>query len=194
MGMPIITPGTGTRSQAITDIIESVALEQTALSHILNAEGEKSQALVAKAITGDEILAVNSSVKSMVNSITMLELVLQSKLEMFDDCLCLPTPCTELTDTAITASNPKAIVTKNSMTNYKIDLTKTSGAGTLTITTTPSGLPISINGTLPTGLTLSGNVLSYTDWETFKGSTVKLNIGTDTCMRVLTIYFSSHGI
>jgi len=32
-----------TRPQAITDIVESVALEQTALSHILNAEGEKIQ-------------------------------------------------------------------------------------------------------------------------------------------------------
>ena len=39
--MPVITPGTGTRCQAVTDIVTSVALEQTALSHILNAEGEK---------------------------------------------------------------------------------------------------------------------------------------------------------
>lgn len=43
MGMPIIRPSRATRQQSITDIIESVALEQTALSHILNAEGEKLQ-------------------------------------------------------------------------------------------------------------------------------------------------------
>ncbi len=30
MGMPVITPSTTTRDQAITDIIQSVALEQTA--------------------------------------------------------------------------------------------------------------------------------------------------------------------
>lgn len=43
MGMPIIT-GSGTRrEQSITDLIESVALEQTALSHILNGEGKKLQ-------------------------------------------------------------------------------------------------------------------------------------------------------
>lgn len=30
MGMPIITPSSTSRCQAITDIIESVALEQTA--------------------------------------------------------------------------------------------------------------------------------------------------------------------
>ncbi|MGL5380755.1 hypothetical protein [Clostridium sp.] len=88
MGMPIITPSETTRCQAITDIIESVALEQTALSHILNAEGEKIQKVVANAKSSDELLAVNKSVQSMVNTITRLEMVLQAKLEMFEDCLC----------------------------------------------------------------------------------------------------------
>jgi len=46
MGMPVITPGTGTRNQAITDLIQSVALQETALSHLLNAEGEKMQAII----------------------------------------------------------------------------------------------------------------------------------------------------
>lgn len=86
--MPVITPGTGTRPQAITDIIESVALEQTALSHILNAEGEKIQKIVAVATTATEMLAVNKSAQNMVNSITRLEIVLQSKLELFSDCIC----------------------------------------------------------------------------------------------------------
>lgn len=88
MGMPIITPSNTTRCQAITDIVESVALEQTALSHILNAEGEKIQKILAGSPTVDQMLAVNKSVKSMVNAITRLEMVLQSKLEMFEDCLC----------------------------------------------------------------------------------------------------------
>ena len=35
------------QEQAITDLIESVALQEAALSHILNAEGEKIQAVVA---------------------------------------------------------------------------------------------------------------------------------------------------
>lgn len=88
MGMPIITPGTGTRCQAITDIIESVALEQTALSHILNAEGEKIQKVVLFARSEEELLAVNKSVQSMMNAVTRLEMVLQAKLELFQDCLC----------------------------------------------------------------------------------------------------------
>ena len=89
MSMPIITPSTTTRSQAITDIIESVALEQTGLSHILNAEGEKIQAIIAlKDVSAAELLAVNKSVKSMVNTISQLEMILQSKLGLFEDCLC----------------------------------------------------------------------------------------------------------
>ncbi|MEG0752696.1 MAG: hypothetical protein RR461_02600 [Angelakisella sp.] len=92
MSMPIITPSTTSRSQAITDIIESVALEQTALSHILNAEGEKIQAVVKAATTPAQLLEVNCSVRSMVNTIARLEMVLQSKLELFSDCLCPVNP------------------------------------------------------------------------------------------------------
>nr|WP_317358804.1 hypothetical protein [uncultured Tyzzerella sp.] len=87
MSMPVIKPGEGTRDQAITDIITSVALEQTALSHILNAEGEKIQKIVAEAKTVEELLAVNKSVNSMVDSITKLELLLQNKLQLFEGCL-----------------------------------------------------------------------------------------------------------
>ena len=89
MGMPIITPSTTTREQAITDIIESVALEETALSHILNAEGEKIQKMVAMPdVTPEMLLAANKSVESMVNAVSRLEMNLHSKLTAFDSCLC----------------------------------------------------------------------------------------------------------
>ena len=100
MGMPIITPSNVERKQAITDITESVALEQTALSHILNAEGEKIQKILAGQRVDDgseegilvpystqEILAVNRSVEKMLSHISRLELVLQAKLELFADSL-----------------------------------------------------------------------------------------------------------
>lgn len=89
MGMPVIVSSNTARCDAITDVIQSVALEQTALSHILNAEGEKIQKIVAKEdATTEELLAVNKSVHSMVESITRLEMVLQSKLQVFGDCAC----------------------------------------------------------------------------------------------------------
>lgn len=89
MGMPVITPSTTTRSQAVTDIIESVALQETALSHILNAEGEKIQKVVAMSdVTPEVLMAVNKSVESMVGAVSRLEMILQSKLAVFDGCLC----------------------------------------------------------------------------------------------------------
>ncbi|WP_312692228.1 hypothetical protein [Caproiciproducens sp.] len=89
MGMPSIVSGTETRCQAISDNIESVALEQAALSHILNAEGEKLQAVMTVAnVTPSQLLDTNRSVKKMVDSISRLELILQSKLDMFSDCAC----------------------------------------------------------------------------------------------------------
>ena len=89
MGMPVITHSTTTRSQAVTDIIESVALQETALSHILNAEGEKIQKVVAMSdVTPEVLMAVNKPVESMVGAVSRLEMILQSKLAVFDGCLC----------------------------------------------------------------------------------------------------------
>ncbi len=69
--------------QAITDLIESVALEQAALSHILNAEGEKLQAYLSLPDqTLESLLNVNKSVKKMVDSVALLEMVLQAKIRL----------------------------------------------------------------------------------------------------------------
>ena len=72
----------GPRDQAISDVIESVALQETALSHILNAEGEKIQAMVAiNGITAEELLALNKTASKLIESILILESVLQAKLD-----------------------------------------------------------------------------------------------------------------
>lgn len=76
MGMPVIASGTGSRFQAVTDIVTSVALEQTALSHILNAEGEKIQKIVACSKSAEEMLEVNRSVEAVVREIASLETIL----------------------------------------------------------------------------------------------------------------------
>lgn len=83
MGMPVITPGTGTEEEAVTDIITSVALQESALSHILNAEGEKMQKIIEmNHVTREELLCLNKSVELMVDAITRLEMILQAKLEV----------------------------------------------------------------------------------------------------------------
>lgn len=81
MGMPVITQSEGTRVQAITDIITSVALEQAALSHILNAGGEELQLAVSVSATNEELIAINSSIMGLITTATALEEVLIAKLE-----------------------------------------------------------------------------------------------------------------
>lgn len=106
MGMPIIVSGTETRCQAISDIIESVALEQAALSHILNAEGEKLQKIISTAnVTPSQLLDTNDSVKKVVDSVSRLELILQAKLALFSDCVCIECATTTSTTTSTTTTS-----------------------------------------------------------------------------------------
>ncbi len=81
---------TGPRHQAITDIIQSVSLEQTALGHIINAEGEKIQKAYALDLSNADMIKINGSVEDMTKVITTLEMVLQTKLGLFGKCLCGP--------------------------------------------------------------------------------------------------------
>lgn len=131
--MPIITPGTGSRCQAITDIIESVALEQTALSHILNAEGEKLQAVIAVAdVSPAQLLDANTSVSKLTNAVSRLELILQSKLELFSDCIC--TEC-NTTSTTTTTTSTTSTTTSTTATTTSTTTTTTSTTSTTTTTT-----------------------------------------------------------
>lgn len=91
MSMPVISLSDNPvcREQAINDLIESVALEETALSHILNAEGEKLQKIIAMCnVSPHMILEANRSVKSLINSVTRLEVILQSKLDTVSCDIC----------------------------------------------------------------------------------------------------------
>lgn len=69
------------------DILKSVALEETALSHILNAEGERSQAVIRKyecchgGITLEELNESIRQTEKMLNTIIMKEWLLLRKME-----------------------------------------------------------------------------------------------------------------
>lgn len=89
MSMPVIVPGTITREDAIGAIIESIAMEESSLSHILNAESEKIMAVVENpTATADQLMTINRSVKSTVGAITRLEATLQAKLDLFQPIIC----------------------------------------------------------------------------------------------------------
>ncbi len=69
------------REQAITDIIESIALEEAGLAHIINAEGEKIQKGKELARNVDELVTLNASVKDTLTNIIKVQMLLQFKLE-----------------------------------------------------------------------------------------------------------------
>lgn len=89
MGMPVITPGTITREESVGDIISSIAAQESGIAHILNAESEKLQAVInLPGITADDLLAINRSVKTAVDTVIRLEMALKAKLELFQQTIC----------------------------------------------------------------------------------------------------------
>ena len=76
------------REYAINLIISSIAMEELALSHILNAEGEKLQYVLGTLegqdpgeVTMCDIMEVNRSIQKTIRDITKTEMLLQFKLE-----------------------------------------------------------------------------------------------------------------
>ena len=74
-----------TLSQAVIDLMESIALQESALSHILCAESQKMNE-----IDLCKLLEVNDSATNMVHAVANLELVLKEKLEFISNNLYYP--------------------------------------------------------------------------------------------------------
>ncbi|MEG0994864.1 MAG: hypothetical protein RSE91_02730 [Bacilli bacterium] len=89
MGMPIIKPGTITRGESVGDIIESIAMEESGISHILNAESEKLNKIISNPdVTAADLINANKSVKNTVDTIINLEMNLKNKLNLFSSEIC----------------------------------------------------------------------------------------------------------
>lgn len=69
----------------ITDLVESIALQETALAAILQAEGAKIQKIVSmNGATTEELLCINKSVMDIIESISLLQKLLQQKANVVD--------------------------------------------------------------------------------------------------------------
>ncbi len=91
MSMPKIECENIDKCCAASALLQSIALEEAAISHILNAEGEKLQKVISLCNTDkDDLIEVNHSVEVMIDKITSLEIILKSKLDLIkpilDDC------------------------------------------------------------------------------------------------------------
>ena len=77
--------------QAVIDLMESIALQESALSHILCAETQKMKvALSMEELDLCKLLEVNDSATNMVHAVANLELVLKEKLEFIANNLYYP--------------------------------------------------------------------------------------------------------
>jgi hypothetical protein len=93
MSMPVISPSTTTPCQAITDLLESIALQEAGLAHIINAEGEKIQTAIAiEDVTIDDLIAINLSVSDTLVKIIKMEMLLEFKLEEINRLKCPACP------------------------------------------------------------------------------------------------------
>ena len=86
-----------TCENAISMILTSIAMEELALSHIINAEGEKLQAVLKHLDADDsqcggkypvdELLKVNKSIADLLDSVSKNQMLLKSKMERALDAL-----------------------------------------------------------------------------------------------------------
>jgi len=79
---------TSPRKRAVTDTITSIALIDTAFSHMLNAEGEMMQRVLeiqrdnTDATAFNDINALNKSVTKVVKAVTKTQMVLSESLNI----------------------------------------------------------------------------------------------------------------
>ena len=87
-----------TREEALTMIIASIAMEELALSHIINAEGEKLQYILGTlpgakpCACPQDVLAVNKSVASLLDVVAQNQMLLKNKLEKVLEVCPAPVP------------------------------------------------------------------------------------------------------
>ena len=80
-----------TLDQAVIDLMESIALQESPLSHILCAETQKMKAALSmEELDLCKLLEVNDSATNMVHAVANLELVLKEKLEFIANNLYYP--------------------------------------------------------------------------------------------------------
>ena len=77
-----------TRCEAITDIINSIGLEETAITNIIDNEAKKIEKALELGCSSEQLLKINDSVTSMINAINNLENIITAKLVLFKDCNC----------------------------------------------------------------------------------------------------------
>ncbi len=86
MGMPQIPPRNHKPEicEVVTSLIEAVAIEELAIAHIINAEGEKLQEVIKKFahchLSFEELEKIYKNTNLLMNNLIMKEWILLSKM------------------------------------------------------------------------------------------------------------------
>lgn len=67
--------------EAFANLLQSIALEEAGLAHILNAEGQKLEKCIEKICDCEDMLKVNDSVVEVLKNVVKAQILLQFKLE-----------------------------------------------------------------------------------------------------------------
>ena len=104
--IPDINPAISiNRDDVLNILIASIGLEELALAHILNAEGEKIQYVLGtlqqgtpspQSVTINDVLDINKSVIKTMREVIKTEILLQTKLENAVELLANPQPLRSL--------------------------------------------------------------------------------------------------
>ncbi|WP_166246166.1 hypothetical protein [Paenibacillus turpanensis] len=80
--VPDITPDIQlTRKEAVNLLLTSIAMEEIGMSHLLNAEGEKIQHVLAQQPTARKLLQFNRGTERLLRNLVKKEMLLQYKME-----------------------------------------------------------------------------------------------------------------
>lgn len=193
MGLPIINGSNTTKIQALTDILLSIALEEAAIAHILNAEGEKIQRIVRdRESTTEEMLNVNQSVDNVADTLTNLVMLLKSKMRLVLNDKCYTNFCDDLCAGfrfVLTATNGTITPTPLTPNHYDLAVNVGAASATVTITTVPA-VAVTITNVIGVGVNAvaAANVITITPNPTFVGTVTATLTLPNGCTRNITIH------
>jgi len=195
MGLPIIQGSNTTKIQALTDILESIALEQASVAHILNAEGEKLQRIIAdETNTTQDLLAADKSVDNLADTLTNLVMLLKSKMRLVLNDKCYANFCDDPCagyEFIFNAENGTITPLLGSQDEYNLVVDDGATEATVIVTTNPA-VAVTITNVVGTNViaNATGNEITITPDPDFDGTVTATLTLPNGCTRNITIYVS----
>lgn len=81
-----------TLEEALVDLLESIALEETAIANMLNAETEKIKAINLEKETLQDVIKFQDTVHKLAKTLIKYQILLQFKLEIVENTIPRPLP------------------------------------------------------------------------------------------------------